>query len=115
VEMPPALIVTCLPPLPTESSTPRTGPTQMQPGGGISYPAKLLSAHLDAVRRAGEGRRRTTLYGAARGVARMVAAGAIEYAAAVAALTGAGRDAEQTEREIRAAIAGGFRDEGIAA
>lgn len=115
MEMPPALVTGCLPPMPADSSTPRTGPVTTRSGGGISHPDQLLTAHLDAVRRAGEGRRRTTLYGAARGVARMVAAGAIEYAAAVAALTGVGREAEQTEREIRAAIAGGFRDEGIAA
>jgi hypothetical protein len=110
-EMPPALIAACLP----APATPPTGPTTTRPGGGISHPDQLLSAHLDAVRRATEGHRRTTLYGAARGIARMVAAGAIEHTAAVAALTDVGREAEQTDREIRAAIAGGFRDEGIAA
>ncbi|WBQ05047.1 bifunctional DNA primase/polymerase [Kribbella sp. CA-293567] len=113
-EMPRPLIDACLP-APADPSAKGTDPTPVRQSGGISYPDQLLAAHLDAVRRAGEGRRRTTLYGAARGVARMVAAGAIEYAAAVAALTGVGREAEQTEREIRAAIAGGFRDEGIAA
>jgi hypothetical protein len=112
-EMPPALVTACLPPTPADSPTPPTSPTTTQPGGGISHPDKLLNAHLDAVRRAAEGHRRTTLYGAARGVARMVAAGAIEHVAAVAALTEVGREAGQTEREIRAAIAGGFRDEGI--
>jgi hypothetical protein len=45
----------------------------------------------------------------------MVAAGAIDHADAVAALTAVGREAAQSDREIRAAIAGGFRDEGIAA
>jgi hypothetical protein len=45
----------------------------------------------------------------------MVAAGAIDHTAAIAALTDVGREAEQSDREIRAAIAGGFRDEGIAA
>jgi hypothetical protein len=114
-EMPPPLVAACLPPMPADSPTPPTGPTPTPPGGGISHPDKLLSAHLDAVRRAAEGHRRTTLYGAARGVARMVAAGAIEHTAAIAALTDVGREAEQTDREIRAAIAGGFRDEGIAA
>jgi hypothetical protein len=113
-EMPPALVTACLP-SPALSPTPQTSPTPTQPGGGISHPNKLLAAHLDAVRRAAEGHRRTTLYGAARGVARMVAAGAIDHTAAVAALTDVGREAEQTDREIRAAIAGGFRDEGIAA
>ncbi|TDU89448.1 bifunctional DNA primase/polymerase-like protein [Kribbella voronezhensis] len=114
-EMPPALIAACLPPPPADSSTPQTGAVATQPGGGISHPDKLLSAHLDAVRRAPKGKRRTTLYGAARGVARMVAAGAIDHTDAVNALTDVGYQAAQTAREIRAAIAGGFRDEGIAA
>ena len=62
-----------------------------------------------------EGRRRATLYGAARGVARMVAAGALTEAAARAALEAAGTAAQQTPREIRAAIDGAFHDEGAAA
>ncbi|WP_020388976.1 bifunctional DNA primase/polymerase [Kribbella catacumbae] len=115
MEVPPALIAACLPPMPAESSTPQTSPATTEPGGGISHPDKLLDAHLDAVRRAPKGRRRTTLYGAARGVARMVAAGVIEQADAVTALTYVGHQAAQTDRDIRAAIAGGFRDEGIAA
>jgi hypothetical protein len=45
----------------------------------------------------------------------MVAAGAVTHADAVAALTAVGQQAEQTTREIRAAITGGFRAEGIAA
>jgi hypothetical protein len=56
-----------------------------------------------------------TLYGAARGVWRMVAAGAITEPDARAALTATGRAAGQTDRDIRAAITGGFRDEGAAA
>ena len=115
VEMPPALVTACQPPLPADSPTPQTTPPTTIRGGGISHPDKLLTAHLDAVRRAPQGRRRTTLYGAARGVARMVAAGAIDPAEAVAALTYAGHQASQSDREIRAAINGGFRDEGIAA
>jgi hypothetical protein len=115
VEMPPALVTACLPLQPAELATPRTGPTTTTAGGGISHPDKLLSAHLDAVRRAPQGKRRTTLYGAARGVARMVAAGAIDHTEAVTALTYAGHQASQSDREIRAAITGGFRDEGIAA
>ncbi|MFC0624737.1 bifunctional DNA primase/polymerase [Kribbella deserti] len=113
-EMPPPLVAACLPIRPAESPT---APPQaaVVGGGGISHPDKLLDAHLDAVRQAPKGKRRTTLYGAARGVARMVAAGAIDSAAAVAALTYVGHQAAQTERDIRAAIAGGFRDEGIAA
>ena len=45
----------------------------------------------------------------------MIAAGALDHAEGVAALTEVGREAEQTEREIRNAIAGGFRDEGLTA
>jgi hypothetical protein len=74
-----------------------------------------LAAHLDAVASAEAGRRRVTLYGAARGVARMVDAGAITRDAAWSVLTEAGRQADQTERDIRAAILGGFRDEGVVA
>ena len=62
-----------------------------------------------------EGRRRVTLYGAARGIARMVTAGALTEHDARAALTAAGLAAQQTERDIRAAIDGAFRDEGAAA
>jgi hypothetical protein len=45
----------------------------------------------------------------------MVAAGAIDQADAINVLTDVGYQAAQTDRDIRAAIAGGFRDEGIAA
>jgi hypothetical protein len=82
---------------------------------GISSPPALLTALLKTVQAAPEGRRRHTLYGAARGVARMVAAGALSYEQAEAALTAAGQAAQQTPREIRAAISGAFRDEGAAA
>ena len=110
VEMPPA----CLP-APAPAVTAPTGPITTRRAGGISHPDKLLAAHLAAVTAAPVGRRRTTLYGAARGVARMVEAGAVSRTDAVAALTQAGRDAGQTDREIRSAITGGFRDEGTAA
>ncbi|GAB3814507.1 bifunctional DNA primase/polymerase [Kribbella italica] len=115
MEMPPALVTACLPPAPAELATLQPGSTTARPGGGISHPDKLLDAHLDAVRRAPKGKRRATLYGAARGVARMVAAGAIDPADAVTALTFVGHQAAQTDRDIKAAIDGGFRDEGIAA
>ena len=113
VEMPPALVTACLPP--PEPDAPCAGQINTTEAGGISHPERLLSAHLDAVRNAPEGKRRTTLYGAARGIARMVAAGAITHADAVAVLTDVGQQAAQTARDIRAAITGGFRDEGIAA
>ncbi|HLL66823.1 MAG TPA: bifunctional DNA primase/polymerase [Micromonosporaceae bacterium] len=112
VEMPPPLIRACL------TALERPAPSQREPAithgaRGISSPTALLAAHLDAVRRAPEGNRRTTLYGAARGVARMVAAGAITADDARAELAVVGREAEQTDRDIRAAINGGFRAEGV--
>ena len=45
----------------------------------------------------------------------MVAAGALTEADARAALDAAGTAAQQTPREIRAAIDGAFTDEGVAA
>lgn len=112
-EMPPALVTACASPAPPPVTA--HTPTTTRPAGGISHPDRLLAAHLHAVATAAEGTRRTSLYGAARGVARMVAVNAISHHDAVAALTTAGRQAEQTDRDIRAAIRGGFRAEGIAA
>jgi len=113
-EMPPPLVAACRP-APAPTMTPSTRPTPtLASGGGISSPAALLAAHLAAVARAPEGRRRTTLYGAARGIARMVAAGALTTIDAHTALTDAGRSAGQTDRDIRAAIIGGFRAENVA-
>ncbi len=122
VEMPPALITACQ--LATAPTAPQNFPSNPPPArtqtanlsagaGGITSPERLLSAHLDAVRHAPEGRRRTTLYGASRGVARMVAAGAITCTDAHAALLGVGLAAGQTERDCLAAITGGFKDEGV--
>ena len=113
VEMPPPLVEACLPP-PAPPVSAGTWSTSTASGEGISSPDRLLTAHLNAVRRAPEGRRRATLYGSARGVARMVAAGVITTGDAVAALTAVGREAEQTGRDIRRAIVDGFRAEGVA-
>ncbi|MDM4721328.1 bifunctional DNA primase/polymerase [Micromonospora sp. WMMA1363] len=114
-EMPPALATVCQPaPPPTIPTTP-TPPVSTRSAGGISHPDLLLASHLDAVARAPEGHRRTTLYGASRGVARMILAHAINKDDGIAALTTTGRNADQTDRDIRAAIRGGFRDEGLAA
>ncbi|SCL67007.1 Bifunctional DNA primase/polymerase, N-terminal [Micromonospora peucetia] len=114
-EMPPALVTACQPVTPAPPPTLPHSPTTIRAAGGISCPDRLLAAHLDAVASATEGARRTTLYGAARGVARMVKVDAISRDDAIAALTDAGRQAEQTDRDIRAAIRGGFRAEGLAA
>jgi hypothetical protein len=113
-EMPPALRAALTPP-PPPAAPPSTGLCPTRSAGGISSPDALLAAHLRAVQDAPEGRRRATLYGAARGVARMVTAGAITETDARAALTAAGLAAQQTDREIRAAISGAFTDEGAAA
>ncbi|HCT80128.1 MAG TPA: DNA primase [Micromonosporaceae bacterium] len=112
-EMPPTLTFACLPAPRPPKMWPPGSPAHTRPARGITAPDRLLAALLDTVRRAPVGTRRTTLYGAARGVARMVAAGAISRADALAALSEAGRGAEQTERDIAAAIRGGFHGEGV--
>jgi len=112
-EMPPALAAALTPP--PAAPAPLSRPLPAAGAGGISSPPALLAALLRAVETAPEGRRRVTLYGAARGIARMVAAGAITEHDAIAALTAAGLAAQQTGRDIRAAIEGAFRDEGAAA
>ncbi|WP_308208556.1 bifunctional DNA primase/polymerase [Paractinoplanes aksuensis] len=115
VEMPPPLLAACRPTATAATAaTPAPGPTPTTSGRGISSPAALLAAHLEAVARAPEGRRRNTLYGAARGVARMVAAGALTATDAHAALYTAGRAAGQNDRDVNAAITGGFRAESVA-
>jgi hypothetical protein len=111
-EMPFALVTACLPP-PAAPMPTGTRSTSTAAADGIAHPDRLLAAHLGAVERAAPGARRVTLYGAARGVARMVAAGAVRVDDAVAVLTDAGSRAQQTARDTRRAIEGGFRAEGI--
>jgi hypothetical protein len=113
-EMAPALRAALTPP-PAPAPPRLSGSLPARRAGAISSPPALLAANLRAVENAPKGRRRRTLYGAARGVARMVAAGAISREHAEAALTAAGLAAEQTPRQIRAAISGAFHDEGVAA
>jgi Bifunctional DNA primase/polymerase, N-terminal len=113
IEMPPPLITACQPAADPPPAAPARTPTPTTRGRGISSPAALLAAHLDAVARAPKGSRRNVLYGAARGVARMVAAGAITATDAYKALYDAGVRAQQTHRDIRAAITGGFRAEAV--
>ena len=113
-EMPPALRAALTPPPQAAPPAVPSGPPT-RAAGGISSPPALLAALLRAIQTAPEGRRRVTLYGAARGVACMAAAGAITEHDARAALTAAGLAAQQTERDIRAAVDGAFHDEGAAA
>ena len=112
IEMPPPLIALCRPI--AAPAAPAATVTPLSNGRGISSPTALLQAHLDAVANAPEGRRRHTLYGAARGVARMVAAGALTAADAYEALYDAGIRAQQIHRDIHAAITGGFHAESVA-
>jgi hypothetical protein len=123
-EMHPALAALCTAPAPgpppgapppaaTATGVPyRSRPTRSG-GGCISSPPALLAAHLDAIARAPEGRRRRTLYGAARGIARMVNAGAITTQHAREELTAAGLAAGQTPAQTRNAINGAFTAEGL--
>lgn len=98
---------------PAAASAPTTR-TNFGAARRIVSPAGLLQWNLDLLRRAGHGHRRRTLYGVARNIARdLVATGAMTSTEAWAVLIEAGRAAEQTERDIRAAILGGFRDEGV--
>jgi hypothetical protein len=116
-EMPPRLARAVLTPPAAQSGTPATaaaGPTR---AGGtcadrIRHPDAQVNACLAAVRSAPEGKRRVTLYGAARGVARAILAG-FDPDIGIALLTQTGRDAEQTDRDIHAAITDAFTAEGL--
>ena len=125
-EMPPRLAEAVLAPPPAPApadrarlagegrTRPFSGPVRASAGvGRVRHPDGMVIACLAAVRRAPEGRRRVTLYGAARGVARVVLAGHLAADTGVELLTRAGRDAEQSDRDIHAAIAGGFAAEGL--
>ena len=101
--MAPALRAAVVVPPSRAAAPPRPQLPTTRAAGAISNPAALLAANLRRVAEAPKGSRRRTLYGAARGVARMVNAGAITTADAIAALTGAGEQAEQTPRAIREA------------
>ena len=115
-EMAPALVAACIQPDPAVTVTATAGHTPtLHRGGAISHPDRLLAVLLDRVRHAQPGRTRVTLYGCSRGVARMVAAGAISPTDAHTALLEVGLAAGQTERSARAAIHGGFQDEGVPA
>ncbi|MDA8321825.1 MAG: bifunctional DNA primase/polymerase [Actinomycetota bacterium] len=115
-EMPPALRAALAVPAPEPAReharpAPRAALAAAPAAGGISSPPALLAACLDAVARAPKGHRRHALYGAARGVWRIIAAAAITEQDGRAALTAAGLAAEQTPRDIAAAINGGFAAE----
>lgn len=106
VGMTPALVQTLTQ---RPASTVATMPTT----DGIRNAEALLRRLLATVTSAPEGSRRTTLYGASRGVARIVAAGKVSTTDAVALLHEAGQTAGQVGRDIDNAVRGAFRDEGV--
>ncbi|MFC0108295.1 bifunctional DNA primase/polymerase [Kibdelosporangium aridum] len=118
--MPPRLTELVLSPPAAEAIPSATSPLRTRPAGvcvgsadsQIRHPAKLVDVCLARVRNAPEGRRRVTLYGAARGVARAIHAG-FDPDTGIALLTEAGRDADQTDRDIHAAITDAFTAEGL--
>jgi hypothetical protein len=116
-EMPPRLaenvLAAAAASLPTLASAACVAAGSGAGGGRIRFPDRLVDACLARVRSAPEGRRRVTLYGAARGVARVILTGHLACDTAVARLTAAGRDAGQSDRDIHAAITGGFAAEGL--
>lgn len=117
-EMRPRLLAAITAPSAPSPSTPvvaaRPTPRTASSGRGrITSPTALLAALLHRVTTAPPGRRRATLYGAAHGVARLIAANTLDTPTGVATLVDAGRAAQQNDRDIRAAIAGAFRDEAV--
>jgi hypothetical protein len=112
-EMPPALRA-ALTAQSHAATAPAAATAHPAGAGAISSPAALLGSLLATVNQAPEGRRRNTLYGAARGVWRIIAAGQLSEADGRAALTAAGLAAQQTPRQVREAIDGGFTDEAAA-
>lgn len=117
-EMPPrladlVLTTTAATPTPRTPAVRTARATGRCGGGRVAHPAKLVDACLTRVRTAPEGRRRVTLYGAARGVARAIRAG-FDADTGIALLVEAGRAAGQTDRDIHAAITDAFTAEGLA-
>jgi len=112
-EMAPALVAALTQARPELVPSQTTIAVSQTSAGAISQPDKLAAILLDRVRTSSPGRRRSTLYGCARGFARIVAAGAISPADAQAALLEVGMAVGQTERSALAAIHGGFKDEGV--
>lgn len=112
-EMAPALSAALLQVRPDPTATGPAIAISPTSAGAISHPDKLAATLLDRVRTAPPGRRRATLYGCARGFARIVSTGAISPTDAQTALLEAGLAVGQTERSALAAIHGGFKDEGV--
>lgn len=113
VEMASALVKACSPKEPALLAHKPTA-VDVSPVGGIRAPDRLLSKLLATVHQAPAGARRTTLYGAAHGVARLVIAGALSGQDGYDALLHACHQAGwEVNKGTCAAIRDGFRAEGV--
>lgn len=113
-EVAPALVSACLAEIRRHPPTRAGHPPPPRSGGAISHPDRLMDALVARIRQAPDGRRRVTLYGCARGAARIVAAGQMTstdaYDRLVAACDAAGWPwAKSTPNAIRS----GFAAEGV--
>ncbi|MEV4418227.1 bifunctional DNA primase/polymerase, partial [Catellatospora sp. NPDC049609] len=113
-EAAPALVSTCLAEIRRRPPQRAGHPTPPRSGGAASYPDRLMDALAVRIHQAPNGRRRVTLFGCARGAARMVAAGQMTpveaYDRLVAACDAAGWPwAKSTPNAIRE----GFAAEGV--
>lgn len=114
-EVAPPLVDVCLAPDPRPTPAAAASHTPALCGGrAISHPELLLAALVAKVHDAPSGRRRATLYGCARGVAKMAAAGAITPTdGQTALLTACHQAGWDINAGTHAAITGGFADEGV--
>jgi Bifunctional DNA primase/polymerase, N-terminal len=114
-EMAPPLLTWCLQPDPRPAQRPVPRPSFTAAGGGaISHPDRLMSTLLSRISAAPDGRRRVTLYGCARGAARIVAAGHLTTQAAYDLLVAAcDRAGWPQTTSTPNAIRDGFAAEGV--
>ncbi|URN01239.1 bifunctional DNA primase/polymerase [Actinomadura madurae] len=82
---------------------------RLEPGRRGAYLHKAVTASLDAVAAAPEGRRNTTLYGAAVALGQLVAGGALDPDDTEELLTAAAVRAGLAERPARRTVRSGFR------
>lgn len=98
-------------PSPADPTSPHGRPRS---GGDISYPDRLMASLLARIEQAPQGRHRVTLYGCARGVARIVAAGHLTSTDAYHQLVAAcDRVGWQWSKATPNAIRDGFAAEGV--
>ena len=115
VAMAPPLLTWCVQPDPRPAPHPGPRPAPTLTGGGaISHPDRLMSTLLSRISTAPQGRRRVTLYGCARGAARIVTAGHLTTTDAYDLLIAAcDRAGWPPAKSTPAAIRDGFAAEGV--